>query len=84
MLTEIRRQTTTGSSWLDTLLLGFGAVANLYMPVVDMDLLSEVVEKQQTASRTRRRMTPLMAFDDDLDGYTSFGEEESSVPLVAF
>ena len=55
-----------GSGWLDTILLGIAAIAQLYVPVVDMDVLGEMSAAESRSIKRQVSMSSL--FYGDMDG----------------
>lgn len=61
------RNTTCYSSWLQTIAVGLGAIAALYYPVVDMDVLEEATAADAIASHGAVKATGRFIHSDDID-----------------
>lgn len=55
-----------GTGWLETVLLGIAAIAQLYVPVVDMTVLGEMSAAESKTIKTQLSMSSL--FYEDMDG----------------
>ena len=52
--------------WLETVLLGIAAIAQLYVPVVDMNVLGEMSAAESRSLKTQLSMSSL--FYENMDG----------------